>query len=585
MPENDNQRRPLESIKQWRNRIKSNNRYGIYGGQLDESAVTATPALGSYGRIMSTVSKMNNDALDINELRSSIENIKTQEQVDSLSNLIQNKNIKQQLDYELNHAWDAYLSNHADKHIFPFIKDKGPNGILAQLYRKYSRDYGFQSKPSGSLGQGTDIIDLDKNVIRLTPTSQQSTGLFNEYIESKLPSVNKAEDYQTGKIKTFGDKYNIPTENISIYAGIEDGHFKLDSLKNFNPETIIYPARNIKKDVSRMTQLNVPIQTEAAKLLVQLKHQPIDDDYVFGNSYNTEVDEAKWREDINGKWLRSLEDHEFRPNWTSDYISKEYWNPIIRDWDFDGIDLKKYKVPQEKRLFRNYSYDEIQASKPLNNNLDKFPTISEPFYQEWKEKLPQIEKKLAQKDTLGAWKIIDPNDELSWISGLNDPDREETSKWMIKNTLNQTIKPMKRVLSGSKEPVPWYAHMNHPMYYFNVDAPRDFKYTYTDENGKIHDISDYNATILDSKMVLGDPKGGLFIGRIQDISPNQLNQLNGLLNKRPMWIIRPDLGSYAQYDLNNPSLQQYLDQYKENPRATDPNVFTVGTTEPNKLWE
>jgi hypothetical protein len=58
-------------------------------------------------------------------------------------------------------------------------------------------------------------------------------------------------------VKRFGDLRNIPVENISLYAGIEDGHFKLDSLQNFNPETTIYPARNIRRDVLPITALKI----------------------------------------------------------------------------------------------------------------------------------------------------------------------------------------------------------------------------------------------------------------------------------------------------------------------------------------
>lgn len=102
---------------------------------------------------------------------------------------------------------------------------------------------------------GTDIIDLDKNVIRLTPRSRQSTALFNEFVEEKLPSVHNASEYQQGRVSMFGDIHKVPIENISLYAGVENGHFKLDSLQNFNPNTTIYPARNIKRNVQPITKL------------------------------------------------------------------------------------------------------------------------------------------------------------------------------------------------------------------------------------------------------------------------------------------------------------------------------------------
>lgn len=109
------------------------------------------------------------------------------------------------------------------------------------------------------------------------------------------------------------------------------------------------------------------------------------------------------------------------------------------------------------------------------------------------------------------------------------------------------------------------------------------KYNYIDSEGNRHPIQDYNAAILDTKMVLGNPNGGVFIGKFQDISPEQLDSLNTYLSKNPSWLVRPDLGSFNQYRLDNPSLKDYLKQYFEHPKEDDPNVYTVGTTTPNKL--
>jgi hypothetical protein len=77
----------------------------------------------------------------------------------------------------------------------------------------------------------------------------------------------------------------------------------------------------------------------------------------------------------------------------------------------------------------------------------------------------------------------------------------------------------------------------------------------------------------------------VFVGRIQDISDSQLDSLNNYLSKNPSWLIRPDLGSYSHYRLDSPTLKSYLGQYMEHPSSNDPNVYTVGTTEDNKLWE
>ena len=105
--------------------------------------------------------------------------------------------------------------------------------------------------------RGTDIIDLSKNVIRVTPDSEQKTALFNEFIENKFPSLHPAEKYQNGEIDVFGDKFRVPTKNIQLYAGIEDGKFKVDSLFNFDKNSIIYPARNIRKDTPQIYGIKI----------------------------------------------------------------------------------------------------------------------------------------------------------------------------------------------------------------------------------------------------------------------------------------------------------------------------------------
>jgi hypothetical protein len=50
-------------------------------------------------------------------------------------------------------------------------------------------------------------------------------------------------------------------------------------------------------------------------------------------------------------------------------------------------------------------------------------------------------------------------------------------------------------------------------------------------------------------------------------------------------LVTPDLGSFSQYRLDNPTLKEYLKQYFEHPKAEDPNVYTIGTTKPNKAFE
>ena len=76
-------------------------------------------------------------------------------------------------------------------------------------------------------------------------------------MEKERPSVHSASEYQSGNVKSFGDIYDIPTKNISLYAGVEDGKFKVDSLQNFNPQTTIYPVRNVKKGLKKIHGIDI----------------------------------------------------------------------------------------------------------------------------------------------------------------------------------------------------------------------------------------------------------------------------------------------------------------------------------------
>lgn len=69
--------------------------------------------------------------------------------------------------------------------------------------------------------------------------------------------------------------------------------------------------------------------------------------------------------------------------------------------------------------------------------------------------------------------------------------------------------------------------------YINYYDGDESEYTYTDINGQEYPMSKYNASILADKTILGNPTGGVFIGRIQDISKKQLDSLNSYLKKNP----------------------------------------------------
>ena len=301
----------------------------------------------------------------------------------------------------------------------------------------------------------------------------------------------------------FGDIHKVPRENISLYAGVENGHFKLDSLQNFNPNTPIYPARNIKRNVQPITKL----------------------------------------------------------------VIKNIENPT------------EYEQNNSKRFFYNNLNSNIDWYWYMRPNTETSPEFEEERKQTKEQHAAKIDSLLRLGKTMEATNEMYPdynNDRpysYRFLRDMNDWQRETDwphdsyePKWLKNNidSLRTLGRNLRFRLYGDKESTGYF---------------------YVDTTGQEHPISDYNASILDSKMVFGNPTGGKFIGRIQDISLPQLDSLNSWLSKNPSWLIRPDLGSFSQYRLDNPSLKLYLKQYFEHPRPEDPNVFTVGTTEPNKAFE
>lgn len=554
MPENDNNRRPLESIWNWRNRIKQRNKYGTYGGELNPSFVAADrleqkPTGNWFQRIkkfMHPYGKSNyfEQVGQNNDLVGRLKYLDYAD-VDDIEHYV--SELKRRPTYnvklmEREKATDEYRGNYASS-IFPnFRVSAGPglsstyftygslsptvetpggkhsnsNDLFSQLWRWRSRKNGYTSQQNEVFSsRGTDIIDLNKNVIRLGPTTKQATALFNEFVEKDYPSVRPASDYQQGKVKTFGDMFKIPVENISLYAGIEDGHYKVDSLQNFNPQTTIYPARNIKRDI-------LPIK----KLIINAV-----DNNSNRTGYMSAIDQVE--RDIN-PWYYSFWDK--KPNW-GNYPS----------------------LQQDRQEFIHYR-DSIAN---------------------------EIDKQLDLKNVKAAHELMYPNtpyfnygedslkEEIEFYRNYNNSRRSPNTTYFPDGYIPPRLRQKTDALFNLKSRLEEFVKLGNG----------NKNYGYINTNDEERPISDWNASILDSKMVLADPNGGFMIGRIQDISKPQLDSLNSILEKRPMWLIRPDLGSFSQYRLDYPSLSKYLEQYYEHPRPEDPNVFTVGTTEPNKAFE
>lgn len=497
-----NKRRKGESIKEWRDRIKfqKRNEEPVYTDEIAPSIVTASAT--GRGRIKLAKQQYKDNIANKEALQSELTNsdlIIDQNVFNDFANRIINIKPDQYYLQNIEKEKDAYRSNS-----FLGIGNGSGNALPSKLYRWWSRHLGYQKKnntPIFTRG-GTDIIDLRNNTIRLTPASTHKTALFNEFVESKYPSVHPAEKYQNGEISIVGDLYKIPVENLHIYGGVEDGKFKLDSLHNFKPNTIIFPARNVKSNMPQIYKLGVsafeePVINENNLNLARL---------LLDKTVNSKYKAAAYgllRKDVYPEFSDLL-DHYIRGNWIN-HESEGLNNAL----------LENYNAKDEYRKNNPISFNDLTV---ISSHYVRPKWISE-------YKIPYV------KDT-------------GWFSGLIAD-------------YNWSLDPRKSTRN-------WYH--------------------FEDKHGVKHSISDYNAGILDNKMILGNPSGGIFVGRFQDISDRQLDSLNNYLKQNPSWLMRPDLGGFDLYRLDSPTLKQYLQQYSENIDPSDPNVYTVGTTEDNTLW-
>ena len=476
----------------------------IYGGELNPATIAASPETkkGKYKLAKSIFRQAKKEHKDIRrDIRKYIRQngiFRTDESVqpfidriDNATSIIGSKN-------EMKKARDAYYS-----------ELDNPNGLLPQLYRYWSRHHGYQSKQNEddfTFGSGADIIDLGRNVQRLTPKSKQSTALFNDFVENKYPSVLSAKTYKNSPERLIGDSRKFPVKNISIFGGIEDGKFRLDSLKNFDDATTIIPARNIKAGTPMISSIQIE----------------------DNNGQQTYRDWDKINE------LHTLHDNSFN---NMGNLLREYWHdPGVQEGIAEEIDRlnEKNKLLQER--IKNGDNNDARHRRWMRYDIRSNKKDINFFTKVAKGKMPH-----------------------GFLFDVRARRQSVASRYP-------------KIMSAI--PISQYFQTGEPT-----------RYKFTDVNGNEHFVSEYNASVLDGKTIIGNPNGSIFIGRMRDVSRPQLDSINNYLKNNPSWIMRTDLGSYDQYRLDSPSLKSYLDQYLEHPDPSDPNVYTVGTTEPNKLWE
>lgn len=424
------------------------------------------------------------------------------------------------------------------------------NNIIDQIYR-YIRRRRKNNEDAIQFNQtGADIIDLRNNAIRLTPTSKQSTALFNEFVENKYPSVRKAKDYKDNSNLIIGDLKQFPASDVNYYGGIENGIFKIQELKNFADTTTVIPARNIKKDIDKIYGLSIPFESTNAKNEYLGKLQAILDNNSTRHNPRSYQDVA--------------------PSLGYDYNKLKNY----------ALNLTKDAILQSEQLYNNSNRDELLNAYNLpysaRNALFYGKVHNKPFYK-------IINDLVENNEDLINDFVVDYNRYGTENSFLYYPKDIVKVHQDYQHKHKDFFDAIKKIYDARWDEQSIF-HKKVPFSRPANNKENPTSYLYYDKEGKSHPISEYNASVLDGKTILGNNNGSIFIGKLQDMSKTQLDSLNNYLKDNPSLLMRTDLGSFDQYRLDNPSLSSYLKQYFEHPNQNDKNVYVVGTKAPNKIW-
>lgn len=548
---NPNGIRPGESIAQWKERIKRQNATPeISGGKIAASVVYDSPSTkkGRYlkeKKLRAKVGMVASKSAEnmINDFNDAINGVFISDPDIALS-------LREAAEYlpHPNAGEREAMYNSAKQQYLDSLHPG--NDIFSQVYRYYRRHKKNRLTGPSFTGLGADIVSLDNNVIRLTPDSQQSNALVNEFVENKYPSVLTAKEYKENPDRIIGDIKQFPASNIHYYAGIEDGKFRIDELENFDDNTTVIPARNIKEGVPEIYGIRID----------GLNNDGFNSNGTIRNTgYLSNINSRLWdntmmqlESDAFDKWLE-------QKNIDVNEYEKAVDKNIQQYVDGNEVIPGKYNVPYY-----------IYSGKKLSDM-----SLLEKAEIDWDRNYSDI--MLDRMKPAGGWPedyIVRAIDPLSL--GAYDIDRYETDNLRNVRLRNAPLEQFKNdrydfiAKTGSV--------------FLGQDNNDPTKYGFVDKDGNLHSISEYHADVLDGKTVIGNPNGSIFIGRLQDISRPQLDSLNSYLAKNPSRILRTDLGSFNQYRLDDPSLESYLKQYYEHPKPNDPNVYVIGTTTPNTLW-
>lgn len=422
-------------------------------------------------------------------------------------------------------------------------------------------------------GEGTDVVSLDKGVLRVTPDTEQRGTLFNEFVENpENKTIRTASEYK--KLKedenaTVSDR-EIPVSNINLFAGIQDGHFMIDSLPNFNDTTTVIPVRNIKKDTPLISELYLP------------------------KGQNYEVSEKDFKE------AKKIVDHYHK----------------LKPTDLKSPNPSKMYYTIEKRLGRKPTFEEVQnLSQRLSINYAWPENYSIP------ENINELVAPLNDKEKGLARRIYGIEDDLnSQIPVLDRYIHTFKTKNKIPKLLNTMLSDSFRDLEKGQSRNIHNDSVVYSLYNTNKEDIDKFveyiklgktskdkaqsridKYYQERQNhqnpqnslnglqvitpeGDTIPIGNYNAAILDKKMVLGNPEGGMFIADFKNLSQQQLEeQVNPYLKEKPSWLFMPDMGAYSLYGLQNGIDPKMLNTAKEY--GFDVNTKPIYSTYWNQFTE
>ena len=388
-------------------------------------------------------------------------------------------------------------------------------------------------------GEGTDVVSLDKGVLRVTPDTEQRGTLFNEFVENPenktIRTASKYKKLKEDENATVSDR-EIPVSNINLFAGIQDGHFVIDSLPNFNDTTTVIPVRNIKKDTPLISELYLPkspdygVSEEDMKRasIIYEDHWKRRPRYRSNNLYYNI--EKKLGRKPTFEELQNLAKRWYLSHWTYKKEGNEYELPE------DINSLISPLSEDENTIFSNIATS--RHTKLLDQNSIVFDKFLGAFKTQ--NRIPVL---LSMASNLYIDRDKPRNDidlhNDSILYSLVNPKQKDIDKYM--EYKKQDWEPYNKAKSIRDQ------------YFSERKGPKNLQglQVITPEGDTIP-IGNYNAGILDKKMVLGNPKGGMFIADFKNLSQQQLDeQVNPYLKENPSWLYMPDMGSYSLYGLQN----------------------------------